>query len=210
MDYNRDIANRELIYYRIQDILKMNQFELNIRYLAFINEYLFNGIYNYPGHIRKYNIIKDEDILAGNSVSYADFHTIIFSLNCNFNKEKFKDYKNMANIEVVNNITKFMANIWRIHPFSEGNTRTSSVFIETYLRYLGYNTDNTLFKENAKYVRDALVRANYTNLDIGMFPTYKPLELFFQKVLIDNTLKLDDSILYTDGVHNPKKIKKRY
>ena len=210
MDYNKDIVNRELIYQRILDILNLNQFELSIKYLTYINEYLFKGIYNYPGHIRKYNISKDEDILGGKSADYADFHTICFVLNYNFGKEKYKNYKLFTDKEVVKSVTRFMADIWRVHPFGEGNTRTSSVFIETYLRYLGYDTDNTLFKENAKYVRNALVRANYTDLDTGMLATYRPLELFFNKVLVDNKIELDESILYTENVHIPKKVKKRY
>lgn len=33
-------------------------------------------------------------------------------------------------------------------PFREGNTRTTALFIEKYLIFLGIKVDNTMFKEN--------------------------------------------------------------
>ncbi len=68
---------------------------------------------------------------------------------------------NMA--DVINNITNFSSNIWQIHPFREGNTRTTALFIEKYLISLGYDVDNTMFKEKSVYYRNALVRSNYFN-----------------------------------------------
>ena len=66
-------------------------------------------------------------------------------------------------VEVINNITKFSSSIWQVHPFREGNTRTTALFIEKYLISLGYNVDNSLFKDKSVYFRNALVRSNYFN-----------------------------------------------
>ena len=66
-------------------------------------------------------------------------------------------------VDVINNITDFSSSIWQIHPFREGNTRTTAIFIEKYLVSLGYNVDNTLFKDKSVYFRNALVRSNYFN-----------------------------------------------
>ena len=213
MNIEKVISEREKIYARIIDILRENQFELSIKYLSYINEYLFSGIYFGAGHIRKNNIIKEETILGGDTVNYANYNMIYFKLDSFFKLEKDKDYINYNDDKKCRNLAKFMADIWCVHPFYEGNTRTSSVFIESYLRYMGYNTDNTIFRENAKYVRNALVRANYNNYELSIKKTYLPLELFFKKVIIDNDLILDDNILYTDIqsnlVNSKKKILKK-
>ena len=47
-------------------------------------------------------------------------------------------------VEVIENITKFSSSIWQVHPFREGNTRTTAVFIEKYLISLGYNMDDII------------------------------------------------------------------
>ena len=62
----------------------------------------------------------------------------------------------------------FVSRLWQIHILEEGNTRTTAVFFIKYLRTLGFSATNDIFAENAWYFRNALVRANYTNLQKGM------------------------------------------
>ena len=56
---------------------------------------------------------------------------------------------------------------------------------------LGYNVANDIFAENSYYLRNALVRANYTNIPAGVHPTLIYLERFFYNLLLgeDNELK---------------------
>ena len=58
---------------------------------------------------------------------------------------------------------KLFEGIWQIHPFGEGNTRTTAVFLIKYLRSFGYTISNELFASHSWYFRNALVRANYFN-----------------------------------------------
>ncbi len=69
----------------------------------------------------------------------------------------------MNTVDIINNIVDFSSRIWQIHPFREGNTRITALFIEKYLVSLGYNVNNTMFKEKSVYYRNALVRNNYFN-----------------------------------------------
>ena len=83
--------------------------------------------------------------MNSDSVAYGDCKTLEQSLEYDISLEKNKNYKTMNIVDVINSITNFSSNIWQTHPFREGNTRTTALFIEKYLVSLGYDVDNTMF-----------------------------------------------------------------
>ena len=103
----------------------------------------------------------------------------------------------MSIVDVIKNITDFTSNIWQVHPFREGNTRTTAVFIEKYLVSLGYNVDNSLFKDKSIYFRNALVRSNYFNNDLGIKENNSYLIKFYENLLLgkNNNLESKDLIV---------------
>ena len=120
-----------------------------------------------------------------------------FSVGSNISKEKDKNYKEMNIVEVINNITKFSSSIWQVHPFREGNTRTTALFIEKYLISLGNNVDNTLFKDKSVYFRNALVRSNYFNNCLKINEDSSYLIKFYENLLLgkNNNLHSEDLIV---------------
>ena len=136
MDYIKLIKQRENISMRINDMLASDDFDLSIRYLTTIHEILFKGILFENGHFRKDNLSKDEVILNGDTVKYPDYHTIVSYLKFTIFDEKKIDYDKLNIEDVIYNIANFTAKIWLIHPFYEGNTRTTCVFVEKYLKSL--------------------------------------------------------------------------
>lgn len=100
-------------------------------------------------------------------------------------------------VETIKNITKFSSNIWQAHPFREGNTRTAALFVEKYLTSLGYNVDNTLFKDKSVYFRNALVRSNYFNNDLNIREDSSYLIKFYENLLLgkNNNLHSEDLIV---------------
>ena len=118
---------------------------------------------NFLGEFRKIYFSKYERILNNDSVTYGDYKLLEQSLDYDISLEKNKCYKEKNIVDVINNITNFSSSIWQIHPFREGNNRTITIFIEKYLILLGYNVDNTMFKDKLVYYRNALVRSNYFN-----------------------------------------------
>ena len=91
----------------------------------------------------------------------------------------------------ISRLARFTSSIWQVHPFCEGNTRTTAVFIIKYLRSLGYNVNNDLFKEHSLYFRNALVLSNYSDVNRNIRPDFKYLESFFEKLLIDSKVELE-------------------
>lgn len=148
----------------------------------------------HPGEFRTYNITKKEPILGGDTVQYQDFSLLEDSLTYDFSEESSQRYSEMTDVEKVARIAEFTSRIWQVHPFSEGNTRTTAVFIQKYLQSLGFSTNNEVFKKNSLYFRNALVRANYANIPKGVEESRKFLELFFENILLgkNNTLNNDE------------------
>ena len=181
----------------IYEILSDKSFRFDFLTFKNYHKRLFNNLdkekYN-PGVFRTYNFTKDEFIINGDTVQYQSYDLIEETLKYDFNEEKEIDYTNFSEEELINRIVEFTSRIWQVHPFQEGNTRTTAVFIQKYLISMGFNINNELFKENALYFRNALVRANYTNYSKGIKETNKYLIMFFENLLFNknNILNNDD------------------
>ena len=177
--------------------LNEDKFELSVDYLKYVHKFLFQDVYEFAGEFRKVDFSKHEKILNNDSVAYGDCNTLTESLEYDISRELEKNYKEMSIVEVINNITKFSSSIWQVHPFREGNTRTTAVFIEKYLISLGYNVDNTLFKDKSVYFRNALVRSNYYNNYLKIKEDSGYLVKFYENLLLgkNNNLHSKDLIV---------------
>lgn len=181
----------------IYEILSDKSFRFDFLTFKNYHKRLFTNLnkekYN-PGVFRTYNFTKDEPVLNGDTVQYQSFDLIEETLKYDFNEEKEIDYSKFNEEELINRIVEFTSRIWQVHPFQEGNTRTTAVFIQKYLISMGFNINNELFKDNALYFRNALVRANYTNYSKGIKETNKYLIMFFENLLLnkDNSLNNGD------------------
>ena len=118
------------------------------------------------------------------------------ALDYDFEQERHFSYKNLTLEETVKHITFFVSRLWQIHAFGEGNTRTTAVFTIKYLRSLGFNADNKIFAENSWYFRNALVRANYNNLQKGIHENPEFLEKFFWNLLLGEHNELKNRFLH--------------
>jgi len=178
----------------ISVILAQKAFNLSpVEYIS-IHRELFNGIYKFAGKIRDYNISKKEWVLNGETVYYTGANSIRETLEYDFALEKDFKYNGLSQIQISEHIAKFTSGIWQIHAFGEGNTRTTAVFTIKYLQSLGFDVTNKIFAENAWFYRNALVRANYTNLKKGIHATQEHLNRFFANLLLgeQNELKNRD------------------
>ena len=97
---------------------------------------------------------------------------------------------------MIKHIAKFTSSVWQVHPFGEGNTRTTAVFIEKYLNNMGFNVNNDMFKNKSLYFRNALVRSNYGNIPKGIYPTFDYLVMFFENLLQGKNNELKNRDLY--------------
>ena len=196
-DINQNELECDLVSTRIVQLLEDEKFELSVDFLRYIHGYLFKDIYDFAGQFRKIDFSKHELILNNDSALYGDCKTLKESLEYDISLERVKNYKEMNIVEVINNITDFSSRIWQTHPFREGNTRTTAIFIIKYLISLGYQVDNTLFKDKSVYFRNALVRSNYFNNEKNVKEDNIYLIKFYENLLLgkNNNLQSKDLIV---------------
>lgn len=164
--------------------------------LASIHKRLFHNVFKFAGQMRQYNITKKEWVLEGDTVRYAHAAEILMALDYDMEKEKRFSFKGISQDRMVEHIAHFIADIWQVHPFPEGNTRSTAVFCIKYLRYLGFRVTNLPFARHARYFRDALVRANYNNAPAGICADYSFLIKFFRNLLLGEEHELKSRFLH--------------
>lgn len=191
---------------RIAKILSEHAFSFTPNEYISIHRKLFTGIYDHAGKIRDYNITKKEWVLNGATVIYGSASELRKTLEYDFMKEKHYSYKGLSMDEIIHHLAVFVANLWQIHIFGEGNTRTTAVFFIKYLRTLGFDATNDIFAENAWYFRNALVRANYTNLQKGIHETTEYLELFLRNMLLNEHNELHNRNMHISGLLKDTKV----
>ena len=191
----------DIVSQRITEILAEPTFSFSPASYTSIHRKLFSGIYKHAGKIRDYNITKSEWVLKKDTVRYESADVIAATLEYEFERERKFNYKGLSPQETIAHFSRFTADTWQIHAFGEGNTRTTAIFAIKYLRTLGYVVANEIFAENSYYFRNALVRANYTNIPKGVHPTLVYLERFFANLLLGENNELKSRHLLV-GLHD--------
>ena len=196
-DINHNELECDFVSMRIVELLDQDNFELSVNYLKYIHKYLFQDVYEFAGDFRKIDFSKHEKILNNDSVAYGDCKTLAESLEYDISLEKEKNYNGMSIVEVIKNVTDFTSNIWQVHPFREGNTRTTAVFIYKYLNSLEFNQNISIYKNKASYFRNALVRSNCFNNYLNIKEDKIYLIKFYENLSLgkNNNLYSEDLIV---------------
>lgn len=194
----------DIVSLRIAQLLEGKSFGFSPVALKNIHKFLFKDIYDFAGDYRNYNITKKEEILNGDTIKYVNYQDIESYIEYDFKEEKDFDYSKLNKDELISHIVKFTSSIWQIHPFGEGNTRTTAVFVEKYLNSMGFNINNDMFKDNSLYFRNALVRSNYGNIPKGIYPTFQYLAMFFENLLQGKAHELKNRKLYVKKLFEEK------
>ena len=189
---------------RITEILSERTFNFSITELLNIHKRLFTGIIDKAGEFRNYNFTKKEWVLDGDTVIYSSFETIKANLEYDFEQEKNFSYKDLSLEESIKHLSKFTSNMWQIHPFCEGNTRTTAVFLIKYLRTFGFNINDKVFSEKSWYFRNSLVRANYKNFTRNIFEDTSYLEKFFYNLIANTNFELKNRYTHIDYIQENK------
>lgn len=181
---------------RIARLIGEDSFTFTVGQLLTIHKRLFDGVLEHPGQLRTYNFSKKEWVLDGASMIYGDFRDLEMTLQYDFKTEKQFDYSRLSIDEAIVHLAVFIANLWQIHAFEEGNTRTTAVFAIKYLRSLGFDVANDTFAKNAWYFRNALARANYTNIQKGVYEDRSYLIKFLRNLLLNENNRLENKQLH--------------
>lgn len=201
-NFEKESEEADKVAVRITEILSEKAFNFSPTELLNIHKRLFKGIFDGAGIYRNYNFTKKEWVLNGDTVIYASFDTIKETLEYDFEQEKNFSYKGLSLDESIKHLCRFTSNIWQVHPFCEGNTRTTAVFLIKYLRTFGFNINDEVFAENSWYFRNSLVRANYKNFEKNVFEDTSFLEKFFYNLLTNANYELKNRYTHIDNIQS--------
>ena len=191
-----DTEEADRVSANIVKVLSQPTFAFTANGYISVHRRIFEGVFKHAGQLRTYNITKREWVLQGDTVSYLNWEDLKRAIEYDIEREREFSYKDVSGDEVISHVAKFISGLWQIHPFREGNTRTTAVFTIQYLRSLGFDVDNDLFAKHSWYFRNALVRANYRNVRLGI--DYAPifLERFFRNLLFGERWDLRNRYLH--------------
>lgn len=190
-DDDEEKEEADLVSANISELLGRRTLTFNVVGITGTHAAIFKGVFKHAGKIRDYDISKKEFVLRGDSVTYMEHEWLRKALDYDLQQERDFDYRGLSKEEIVKHLCRFTAGLWEIHPFCEGNTRTTAVFLIQYLRSMGFTINNDPFAYHSWYFRNALVRANYSNPFKGITKDFSFLEAFFGNLLLgeDNELK---------------------
>ena len=204
-DFEQESEEADKVATRITEILSEKAFNFSTKELLNIHKRLFTGILKVAGQYRDYNFTKKEWVLNGDTVIYSSYETIKDTIEYDFEQERNFSYKDLGLEESIKHLCRFTSNIWQVHPFCEGNTRTTAVFIIKYLKTFGFNINDEVFADNSWYFRNSLVRANYKNFEKNIFEDISYLEKFFYNLLTGSNNKLKNRYTHIDYIQDENK-----
>ena len=172
-----DDAEADFVSYRLKDLV-VNPMpgEYNTEHFLKMHQYIFQDLYEWAGKPRIVAIYKEEDVLGGMSIEYSDPFDIIKDIHFILSDMRNKPWKDMDRKRASVEFCDSLAKLWKIHPFREGNTRTTITFCCQYASEMGLEVNRELFEKNSKYVRTDLVAYNAYFADGSDFSKKEYLE----------------------------------
>lgn len=193
-DEDKEEADR--VSSNIVKVLASPTFDFSTGGYQSVHRRVFEGVMKHAGELRTYDITKKERVLEGDTVLYLNWEDLRRAIDYDLEQERAYSYKGKSQDEMISHLTRFVAKLWQIHAFGEGNTRTTAVFTIQYLRSLGFEVNNDPFARHSWYFRNALVRANYRNVAKGIDYTSVYLERFFRNLLLGEQWDLRNRYLH--------------
>lgn len=181
-------AETDIAIVKIAELINTNYFEPTIEYLKYINNYLFGDIYPFAGTFRTVPFFKHEPTLQLLSVEYSLPENIEKELILVFDRIKNTDFESLNINEQIDYIGDVISEIWKIHPFREGNTRTTLVFMRALLKSYGLTFSATLFQSygNFHWMRDALIAAVFESEELNVRKNKTYINRVISDIIEDN------------------------
>lgn len=134
--------------------------KFDLEYIKNIHKYVLGDIYDWAGEFRTVPMEKPEDVLGGDTVRYAYPKEIVPRAEQCINELNRINWNGKELDDKAMSFTKLIAELWQVHPFRDGNTRTIITYAFRFAEEHGFRMDRNLLLDNFTYVRKALVKAS--------------------------------------------------
>ena len=188
-------AEADICFTKLIDIDKFEKNKLDKKLIKDIHTHIFEDIFEWAGEYRTVPIYKGETVLLGYSVPYAECKDIDKLLEKRIKDLNQVDWKKLDCDSLAETFARKLALLWRVHPFRDGNTRTTLSFAYIYAKKKGFpfSIEPFLDSLNRKYgennrieqysIRDKFVLAS---LDDEYNPEVKYLASVFKRAITQN------------------------
>ncbi|MDR0922763.1 MAG: Fic family protein [Hungatella sp.] len=167
-----EAAEADLTFAQFLNIDELNKSQpLDFDYIKSLHQHIFGDIYPFAGQTRTIQIYKAEMVLGGDTIRYSHPDEIEGHAEKIISRMNGINWRSLSLEDRSMEFTQNIADLWQVHPFREGNTRTSMTFASHFADRNGFPLDKQLFRENATFVRNALVKASD-----GMYAEYQYLD----------------------------------
>ncbi len=122
-----------------------------------LHKLLFSNVFFWAGEARTVNMTTSEFMIAEGMVEFADHRSIHKELEQIDIKYKNHQWNLMKKTEFIDNLSKYMVDLWVVHPLREGNTRTLIVYMDLFAQSFGYEVDIHRFSTSSHDMRNTFV-----------------------------------------------------
>lgn len=149
------LAEKDIGYVKLLNVEKVAQEEYDIELLKRVHKHIFEDIFEWAGNFRSVPIVKEELIIPGASLQYAEPKEINKRLELIFKQMNSFEWKDKNIDQITKNFTGFLAKLWRVHPFRDGNTRTTLAFANIFAKQHGFEMDMSTMIEQLGRIIDS-------------------------------------------------------
>jgi len=147
-------AETDIGYVKLLNAEETFNTKCDINLIKSIHKHIFKDIFEWAGEFRTIPMYKQELVIPGMSLEYSMPENIEEELTKRLEEINSFDWKNKGIDEITKNFTKYLAQIWRVHPFRDGNTRTTLTFANIFAKQHGFEMDMGTVLDNLGRIQD--------------------------------------------------------
>lgn len=148
-DYDKlNLAERDITFSKFLNVKKTFHTKFDVSYIKSIHSHIFEDIFDWAGEFREVPVYKQEVVIPGLSLNYTDPKNIEKELSDCLEKINDTNWSALTLEQKSATFTKYLTQFWLIHPFRDGNTRTTLTFATQFSKEhdfpldLGFLLDN--------------------------------------------------------------------
>lgn len=148
-DYDKlTLAEKDITFSKFLNVKRTFRTKFDISYIKSIHKHIFEDIFDWAGEFRKVPVYKEEVVIPGLSLNYTDPKDIEKELTACLEKINNTDWESLSLEQKSRTFTNYLTEFWSIHPFRDGNTRTTLTFATQFSKEHDFPLDLSILLDN--------------------------------------------------------------